>query len=236
MVNSKFTPIAYTGSCEKALTEISNRALQQLQAECTIWLKFDTVVYTAVSSFTEQCAVYLREHPEEAIPVDALVKFMTVKSESETGEKAGNIVPVAEIGEEFIRLATSESEAPQAFDTSSTTAAQYKPIPYPEGYEKILSEISNRALQQINAEYSVWMKEAEVVYSNAVCFFRQCAAYLYISPDEEITLSSLIKFRMVQTENENGEKVLVPVAELGERFKLGVKNDNATEEDEEYDA
>ena len=101
MVNSKYTPVAYTSSCEKALTEISNRALQQANAEHGVWLKFDSVVYTAASCFLEQCAAYLREHPDEEITIASLIKFRTTTAMSETGEKAGNIVPVAELGERF---------------------------------------------------------------------------------------------------------------------------------------
>ena len=101
MVNSKYTPASYTASCEKALAEISNRALQRANAEHGVFLKFDSVVYTAASCFLEECAAYLREHPDEEITISSLIKFRTVKSESETGEKAGNIVPVAELGERF---------------------------------------------------------------------------------------------------------------------------------------
>ena len=51
-----------------------------------------------------------------------------------------------------------------------------------------------------------------------------------------ILVSSLIKFRVVKKQDDEGHVDLIPIAELGELFKLGVKNDDETENDDDDDS
>ena len=96
-----FKPLEYTPSCEKALENISNRAVVRIKEENGINLRNEVVAYTAAHVMLEEIAAYLRAHPEEEIAIGSLIKFRTAESTSDTGEKAGNIVPVVELGEKF---------------------------------------------------------------------------------------------------------------------------------------
>jgi hypothetical protein len=109
-MSSKFVPAEYSSSCEKALEEISSRAKVRLFEEHKVDLKFDQVVYTTAEVFLQEIAAYLRRHPNEEIEISSLLKFRTVKNESESGEKAGNIVPSVELGERF-KLGVKNDEA-----------------------------------------------------------------------------------------------------------------------------
>jgi hypothetical protein len=98
---ANFIPSEYNSSCERALEEISNRTLLRLKEENKINLRKEIVAYTTTEVFLDEVAGYLRRHPDEEISISSLIKFRTAESTSETGEKAGNIVPVVELGEKF---------------------------------------------------------------------------------------------------------------------------------------
>jgi hypothetical protein len=73
-----------------------------------------------------------------------------------------------------------------------------------------------------------------VAYIVAEAFLTEIAEYLRSHPSEQVEISSLIKFMSCESTSENGEKAgnIVPMVELGEKFKLGIKNDSLTEEEE----
>ena len=219
-MSSKFVPAEFTASCEKALEEIANRARVRLFEESKIDVKFGEVLYTAGVGYIQETAAYLRRHPDEVVNIYNLVQFSTVRVESETGEKAGNIVPKVELLD-FLQSAESHASADE--------------IKYTESCDKALEEIANHARVRIFEENKVDLKRDGIVYKCCVLFIQEIAAYLLRHPNEEIEIASLIKFRVVKTESESGDETgnISAIAELGERFKLGVKNDEATEEDED---
>jgi hypothetical protein len=114
-MSSKFVPIPYNASSEKAMDEISNRTRIRLLEENKLDLKFDEVVNTVLVTSIKEIAAYLKRNPDTEIDISSLLKFGTHSSDSETGEKAGNIVPYVEIGEVF-KLGVKNDDATEEED------------------------------------------------------------------------------------------------------------------------
>ena len=101
MVPIKYTPEEYTESSAKALEDIAERARAALKKENYLDVQFGSVVYSCTVKFLETLAQYLAENPEDAIDISSLLKFSVENREDKKAEKAGNIVPVVEVGERF---------------------------------------------------------------------------------------------------------------------------------------
>ena len=111
----------------------------------------------------------------------------------------------------------------------------FKPAEYPSHCEKELEVIAEAALVRLKEDHFVDLRKGEVVYTAAEVLLEEIAQYLKGHPDATIEIASLLKFSIVKNESDTGEKSgnIVPLVEIGEKFKLGVKNDDATEEDDE---
>ncbi len=96
-----FVPSEYDSSCQSALEEICNATMTRLKEENKVNFRNELVVFTCVDLFLQEVARYIRRNPDEEVTIASLIKFRTARSESETGEKGGNIVPVCELGEKF---------------------------------------------------------------------------------------------------------------------------------------
>ena len=96
-----FRPIPYTGKSEKEMIKISTAACERVLAECNANLREHRVVYTVAHVFLEEVARFLREHPDAKLQMGSLMTFSTNVSTGDDSEKAGNIVPVIELGEQF---------------------------------------------------------------------------------------------------------------------------------------
>ena len=96
-----FIPSEYDSGCQSALEEICNATMTRLKQENYVNFRNELVVFTCVDVFMQELARYIRNHPEEEVTIASLIKFRTSRSESENGEKGGNIVPVCELGEKF---------------------------------------------------------------------------------------------------------------------------------------
>ena len=85
----------------KSHNNIADAVFIRLNENNKLNLSDPKVVYTVVYTALEEIARWLAKNPEKSLEFGSLIKFYSEKSESEDGEKAGNIVPGAECGERF---------------------------------------------------------------------------------------------------------------------------------------
>ena len=111
----------------------------------------------------------------------------------------------------------------------------FKANSYPSNCEKELQKICNSAKIRLKEENSLDIRSEEVAYTVTSVVLEEIATFLRANPDTVIEISSLLRFSTQKGESDSGEKGgnIVPVVEVGEKFKLGVKNDDDTEEDDE---
>ena len=111
----------------------------------------------------------------------------------------------------------------------------FMPEEYTDSSAKELNKICEAAMTAAYHENNLDVRDPSVVYTCTVRFIEALAKYLAKNPDVEIDVSSLLKFSVGNREDELGEKAgnIVPVVECGERIKLLIKNDDATEGSEE---
>ena len=108
---------------------------------------------------------------------------------------------------------------------------------------EVVSE-SKEATQEITEKAAVIAKEecgidlegrSSIVYDLTEIFFRCATEYLRNHNQSIINIGNYIRLSTVEDKTDGGEKDgnIVPVVEIGEKMKLGVKNDADTEEDED---
>ena len=109
----------------------------------------------------------------------------------------------------------------------------YIPEEYTANSEKILKEISENAMARLYHENNLDIRDATVGWSVWVKWTEELAKAMGAHPDELINAASLIRGSVQNRPDEKGEKGgnIVPLLEPGERFKLAVKNDDATEDE-----
>jgi hypothetical protein len=115
-VMERYIPEEFTEASAKELDKICDQTVTACLSENCLDLHDKTVVYTTVVRFLERCAQYIGEHPDAKIDISSLIKISAENRADKKGEKAGNIVPMIEVGEKF-KLAikddasTEEAEA-----------------------------------------------------------------------------------------------------------------------------
>lgn len=109
------------------------------------------------------------------------------------------------------------------------------PMEYPSNSEKAHIDIAERVMVRAEEEHHVRMKDPRIVFLIDNLYREELATYLGKHPDQVIEFSSLEKYSVTKYDSEHGEKDgnITPAHEFGERFKLLVKNDDATEENED---
>lgn len=108
-------------------------------------------------------------------------------------------------------------------------------IEMPESSKKLLMEIGDRVLVRLREEYKVDLLEPTIPYAVDVLFREELANTLGRNPNTTIEIGSIESYTTDCEDTDNGEKAanIVPSHTFGEAFKLRVKNDNDTEEDED---
>ena len=97
----RYIPEEFTEASAKELDKICDQTVTACLSENSLDLHDKTVVYTTVVRFLERCAVYISEHPDAKIDISSLIKISAENRADKKGEKAGNIVPMIEVGEKF---------------------------------------------------------------------------------------------------------------------------------------
>lgn len=212
-----YTPIKYTAGYEKQLETIATNTIIDLDKRLGINLQKPSVAYTITVVFMQEIAEYLKLHSDSIVDLHDIIRFGTENREAEDGEKEGNITPWVELP---MFLEDGLEELPLT--------------KYTKGNEKEVESIAKAALIHLKKANELNIVKESVAFIVAVDFIKEISDYLRDNPDESIEIGSLIKFRVVRKANEEGED-LIPIAELGELFKLGVKNDDETEEDDDDD-
>lgn len=214
-----FTPIRYTVGHEKVLETIATNAFIDLDQNHKLNLHRPDVAYTITVAFLQECAEYIKLHPDTIIDIHDIIRLGTEVRESEEGEKEGNITPWVEL--------------PSFLDASVNDISDIEN--YTKGNEKELEAICKQALIHLKRSNELNALKEAVVFKTAAVFIKEISEYLRANPGDTVEISSIIKFRVVTSEDESGNTVFTPIAELGELFKLGVKDDDDTEEDDEDD-
>ena len=167
------------------------------------------------SVLAQEIADYLRTHADSIIDLHDIIRFGTEVRESEDGEKEGNIVPWVEL--------------PRFLDSSIN---ELNLSNYTKGNEKEIEAIAKQCLVHLQRSNELDIVKECVAYAVAISFIKEISEYLRLYPNDIVEIGSLIKFRVVIKTDEEGKTEYIPIAELGELFKLGVKNDDETEEDD----
>lgn len=186
---------------ENAMEAMKEKSINLLQPE---------VVYTVAVKFLKQMFTSFKTYPDSKIPISTLMTFGTENTESENGEKAGNIVPTCTIND-FAKKLVKDPEAKDKNDT--------------DDFDKTIQNICENTMIELKEINHVDIKEPRVAYITIVAFMKEVLKYLSQHNTDTIVLGSLMNISV-----EDGS----PRVELGEQAKLLVKNDDATEEDEEY--
>jgi hypothetical protein len=107
------------------------------------------------------------------------------------------------------------------------------PEEFTAGSEKILKEASTEAMTRLFHENNLDIRDPSVAYTVWVKQTEEIAKAMGRHPEEIIDTSSLLRFSVQNRPDDKGEKAgnIVPLIEPGERFKLCVKNDDATEDE-----
>ena len=109
----------------------------------------------------------------------------------------------------------------------------YIPEEFTANSEKILKEVCENAMSRLFHENNLDVRDPSVPWSCWVKVTEELAKAMGKYPDELIDCASLMRCSVQNRPDEKGEKAgnIVPLIEPGERFKLGVKNDEATEDE-----
>lgn len=115
MAKNNFVPEELAESCSKELDAINDRTMTRLFHENNLDVADKSVVYTVATKFLEETAKYLGEHPDVIIDISSLLIMSVENRPDDSGEKAGNIVPLITVGERF-KLAVKNDDATEGID------------------------------------------------------------------------------------------------------------------------
>lgn len=95
------------GESAKFLEKVDSAAYERLKSnECNLDIGLPNVAYTTTIVYLEELSRQLKEEVEAtgrpiAVSLGSLMTISIDNRESDTGEKAGNLVPTVELGEMF---------------------------------------------------------------------------------------------------------------------------------------
>jgi hypothetical protein len=109
----------------------------------------------------------------------------------------------------------------------------YIPEEFTANSEKMLKEICDNAMSRLYHENNLDIRDSSVAWTVWVKVTEEIAKTMGAHPEELIDAASLLRFSVQNRPDEKGEKAgnIVPLVEPGERFKLAVKDDEATEDE-----
>jgi len=199
------------GNSEKALTKIAGATMLDIKERDRIDIMNENVAFLVYIVFKEELAKFLgREKKPVTIGFE---KYSTVNTE-QNGEKAGNIVPVHEFLPGFADIMNGKDV------TVVTELSEMQ-------NSDELEEIANRTLIRLQEENNCDVLRAEVVIKICAYFQKELAVFMGQNPNVTVELASLEKYAV------SGDDTLTPVHEFAERFKLSIKDDDETEDDED---
>lgn len=205
-------------SSSTELEIIASRAMDMLVKRNKLSLGYASVVYTVSTTFLKELAHYLDKNPDSVIDLSGLHTYSIVNRPDDEGEKAGNIVPCVVIGKRFKDI--FENGKDETYDRPE----EFLPPEYPESCAEELHKICEITRVKLDTDNNLSLQTHDIVYLAITAFLEEIALYLKENPDVVIDVSSFHKYSVSKGE---------PQIEIGERFKVGCKNDDSTEEDEE---
>lgn len=115
----------------------------------------------------------------------------------------------------------------------------YKPLTFSDKNRKVLTEICNNAAQVLREENGIDMDESECIYTIVVEFLKSAATVLANEAKNnngkaEIEIHKFMKMGVSMRESDDAEKGgnMVPTLTPGESFKMAIKNDGFTEDED----
>lgn len=223
MIRDYYIPEEFSENSATQLDTICQQAYYHILNYNGLDVNDKTVVYSATVKFLEKAASYIGKNPEDEIRIANLLSISVANRNDEKGEKAGNIVPVVTVLPDFDAIVNGEIDLDER-----PKSVKFKEEEYPDGYGKILKTICNEAMVVMMNENNVDVSDENVIYISVCRFIETLADYLKHNKDYVIDISSLLKFRLKYIEDQN---IYVPSVDIGERFKLSVKNDDSTEDE-----
>jgi hypothetical protein len=187
--------------------------------------------YTTTILFLNHLSEYLGNHPNETINVHDLLIYSVVNRPDDKGEKGGNIVPDIHVGARFQRIFENgfSEEDLTPFPIKNKEVVNFTPDEYPEECAAELEKICEGVHQAlILAPYSTDVGYACVIYTIVVAFIDELARTLGENKDSVIHLDTYHVFSTSEFEGK-----ILPHIECGETFKVNIKDDDVTENEED---
>jgi hypothetical protein len=216
---------------EKSLEAICKNVRNRLFERNHLTFTEDNFSYTTTILFLNNLSEYLGNHPNETINVHDLLIYSVVNRPDDKGEKGGNIVPDIKVGARFQRIFENgfSEEDLTPYPMKNKEEVNFTPEPYPEECEDQLNRICEDVHQAlIPAPYNTDVVLPSVVYTIVVAFLDELARVLGENKDSVIHLDTYHIFSTSEFEG----KVL-PHIECGETFKVNIKDDDVTENEDE---
>ena len=216
---------------EKSLEAICKNVRNRLFERNHLTYTEDNFSYTTTILFLNNLSEYLGNHPNETINVHDLLIYSVVNRPDDKGEKGGNIVPDIKVGPRFQRIFENgfSEEDLTPFPVKNKEEVNFTPEPYPEECESQLNKICEDVHQAlIPAPYNTDVVLPTVVYTIVVAFLDELARVLGENKDSVIHLDTYHIFSTAEFEG----KVL-PHIECGETFKVNIKDDDVTENEDD---
>jgi hypothetical protein len=173
----------------------------------------------------------LGNHPDATINHHDQLIFSVVNRPDDKGEKGGNIVPDIKVGPRFMRI-FENGLSPEDIDPIQPVEKgpkNFVPEPWCEESEKDLKAVYEEVYDALlQAPYSVDVVDPSVPYTMNVDFIDEIALMTGQNHDIAIHVGPYLIFSTTEVDGK-----FLPHIEIGEKFKLQVKNDDATENEEE---
>ncbi len=223
--------LAFPKASEKSLEAICKNVRKRLSERNHLTFVEDTFSYTTTIMFLNKLSEYLGNHPSEVINVKDHLIYSVVNRPDSKGEKGGNIVPDIKVGPRFLRIfenGYSEDDL-TPFPIKNKEEVNFTPEEYPDDCKEILIKICEEVHQAlIPAPYNTDVVIPEVVFTIVVEFFDELARVLGENHDSVIHLDT---YHIFSTSEYEGK--ILPHIECGETFKVNIKDDDVTENEDE---
>lgn len=213
-----YKTISYVHGTKDAMNEIGDNTSQFLDETMGLNLGCDNdgeVFFTISSVFCSQIFKYLAENTDKKVSVGSIMSFYADIAETDDGEKTGNIVPAAEFG-------NNDSIGASLYDKAEFAMSDE---------QKSIAKAANAILKnEYEIKFNSEEKGVKICYAIALTYLNNVLKFLLQHPKEKVHLDSLFTLFVAGTTEEGEVQFGI---EFGERAKLGMKNDNATEDEEE---
>lgn len=187
--------------------------------------------YTILTLFFNKLGERLGNHPEIEINAHDSLIYSVVNRPDDKGEKGGNIVPDIKIGPRFMRI-FENGYAPEDLEplpVDDKGVKNFVPEKWNEESENDLKAVCEDVYEALlDPPYNVDVVDPSVIYTVAVDGIDEIARMTGENHDIALHIGAYHIFSSSEVDGK-----FLPHVEIGEKFKISIKNDDATENEDE---